>query len=128
MNHYTMKAFLILLISLILAGSLGGCGRDYYRKEYYEMLRVDKVDDGVYMIASSISGHDAGHGWGQVMREAVIDKARDHCAQQNKAMKMMSKEGQGGSSSFGFSLFGAGGSQAGAEFDIVFTCRERTKQ
>ena len=76
------------------------------------------------------------------MKKSVLKKAREHCAQENKAIKLVSREGQGGSYSAGGGLLlgglgdalGAGltGAQVsssgkGSEFDIVFKCRERTK-
>ena len=70
------------------------------------------------------------------MKESVFKKAREHCAQENKAIKLVNREGRGGSSSTGgggvlvggglFGVAGGGSSAAGASFDIVFQCRERT--
>lgn len=92
-----------------------------------------EYDDGVYLLAASMSGGAAGSGNVHFMKRNVIRKAREHCAQQNKVMKVVSKEGQGGSSSSSFGALAGGGlmgmgggsSAAGAHFDIVFTCRER---
>ena len=112
MTDHPRKAFLILLISLILAGSLGGCGGvgknsewEYGYREYYDKhLEIEEMDDGVYMIAASMKGIEA---W---LRHIVFKKARDHCAQWNKAVKVAGKD-----------------AKSRAEFEIVFTCRERTK-
>ena len=135
-SHQAKQAILILLSSLVLAGSLGGCVTpETYEKrfrEYYdERVKVEEIDDGVYMIAASMDGLHAGAGRVHYLKENVIRKAREHCAQWNKALKVMNREGQDGSSSVmgfgGGGLLGGGISQAGAHFDIVFTCRERTK-
>lgn len=128
---------LMLLIGLMLTASVGGCSHaDYLRAGYDEKLRVEEIDDGVYMIAASMDGESAGRGYMHVMKQSVLKKAREHCAQENKAIKLVSREGQGGSSSTGGGGFlvggglvgmaGGGSSAAGATFDIVFQCRERT--
>ncbi len=127
---------LMLLIGVMLTVSVGGCGADSLRRHYDETLRVEEIDDGVYMIAASMSGKNAGAGWEYLMKESVLKKAREHCAQDNKAIKLVNREGQGGSSSTGgggvlvggglFGIAGGGSSAAGASFDIVFQCRERT--
>ena len=126
---------LMLLIGVMLTVSVGGCA-DSLRRHYDETLRVEEIDDGVYMIAASMSGEKAGGGWEYLMKESVFKKAREHCAQENKAIKLVNREGQGGSSSTGgggvlvggglFGIAGGGSSAAGASFDIVFQCRERT--
>ena len=131
---------LLLLIGVMLTASVGGCFptksdiRKNKEREYDETLRVEEIDDGVYMIAASMDGTRAGQGSVHYMKENVLRKAREHCAQENKAIKLVSREGQGGSSSASFGgltgggLLGmsAGSSSAGAEFDIIFKCRERT--
>ena len=127
---------LMLLIGVMLTVSVGGCRADQLRSRYDETLRVEEIDDGVYMIAASMGGQAAGDGYVSVMKESVFKKAREHCAQENKAIKLVNREGQGGSSSTGgggvlvggglFGIAGGGSSAAGASFDIVFQCRERT--
>ena len=132
-----MQHVLLLLIGAMLTVSVGGCSHaDSLRAGYDEELRVEEIDDGVYMIAASMSGEQAGAGWEYIMKESVLKKAREHCAQENKAIKLVNREGQGGSSSRGgggvlvggglFGIAGGGSSAAGASFDIVFQCRERT--
>ena len=132
-----MQHLLILLIGVMLTASVGGCSHaDTLRAHYDEELRVEEIDDGVYMIAASMDGTNAGEGYVGVMKQSVLKKAREHCAQENKAIKLVNREGQGGSSSTGgggflvsgglFGMSGGGSSQAGASFDIAFKCRERT--
>ena len=131
-----MRPFLILLTGVMLVGLVGGCTttEERLREAYEEELRVDEIDDGVYMIVASMDGHDAGFGHVDVMKQSVLKKAREHCAQHNKAIKLLSREGRGGSGSASFGGLFSGGltgmsgssSAAGAHFDIVFTCRERT--
>ena len=127
---------LLLLIGVMLIVSVGGCAAQIIRSHYDKTLRVEEIDDGVYMIAASMSGENAGGGWEYLMKESVFKKAREHCAQENKAIKLVNREGRGGSSSTGgggvlvggglFGIAGGGSSAAGASFDIVFQCRERT--
>ena len=130
-----MQHLLILLIGVMLTASVGGCSHaDTLRAHYDEELRVEEIDDGVYMIAASMDGTNAGEGYVGVMKQSVLKKAREHCAQENKAIKLVNREGQGGSSSssggvlVGGGLMGGMGSRSasGADFDIVFKCRERT--
>ncbi len=131
-----MQHVLMLLIGVMLTASVGGCTADQLRSHYDETLRVEEIDDGVYMIAASMHGKLAGEGYGHVMKQSVLKKAREHCAQDNKAIKLVNREGRGGSSSTGgggvlvggglFGIAGGGSSAAGADFDIVFKCRERT--
>ena len=135
-----MQHVLLLLIGVMLTASVGGCSKaDSLRAVYDETLRVEEIDDGVYMIAASMSGGEAGAGWEYIMKESVLKKAREHCAQENKAIKLVSREGQGGSYArssggggvvtgavTGVGFGGSSSSGTGAAFDIVFQCRERT--
>lgn len=132
-----MRPFFILLTGVMLVWLVGGCAteKEQLREAYEEELRVDEIDDGTYMIVASMSGQWAMQGYAETMKRSVLKKAREHCAQQNKAVKLLNREGQGGSASQSFGgVFGGGGvtgmsgssSGTGAHFDIVFTCRERT--
>ena len=135
-----MQHVLMLLIGAMLTVSVGGCYADRLRAVYDERLRVEEIDDGVYMIATSMSGEMAGAGWEYIMKESVFKKAREHCAQENKAIKLVNREGQGGSYAessggggflvggglVGMSDGGSSSAGTGASFDIVFQCRERT--
>ena len=133
-SHQAKQAVLLLLSSLMLA--VGGCASDAdkVRAELDEELQVEEIDDGVYMIVASIHGEAAGMGLTSVMKQHVIKKAREHCAQDNKAIKLVSREGKSGSSSSSMGSLGGGGlfgmnvsqSASGSNFDIVFKCRERT--
>ena len=64
MTRQAKRSFFILLIGLILTASVGGCGAGYYEervREYYdENLRVEEIDDGVYLITASMDGRGAG--------------------------------------------------------------------
>ena len=55
-----MQHVLMLLIGAMLTVSVGGCYADRLRAVYDERLRVEEIDDGVYMIATSMSGEMAG--------------------------------------------------------------------
>ena len=137
-----MQHVLMLLIGVMLTASVGGCTADQLRSHYDETLRVEEIDDGVYMIAASMHGKLAGEGYGHVMKQSVFKKAREHCAQENKAIKLVNREGQGGSHAessggggflvggglVGMSDGGSSSAGTGASFDIVFKCRERTTQ
>ena len=137
---------LLLLIGVMLTASVGGCFptksdiRKNKEREYDETLRVEEIDDGVYMIAASMGGDWAAGGYVSIMKESVFKKAREHCAQENKAIKLVNREGQGGSHAkssggggflvggglVGMSHGGSSSAGTGASFDIVFQCRERT--
>ena len=136
---------LLLLIGVMLTVSVGGCGGtvdDTLRSHYDETLRVEEIDAGVYMIAASMGGGGAASGYVDVMKRSVFKKAREHCAQENKAIKLVNREGQGGSHAkssggggflvggglVGMSHGGSSSAGTGASFDIVFKCRERTTQ
>ena len=138
-----MQHVLMLLIGVMLTVSVGGCGGtvdDTLRSHYDETLRVEEIDAGVYMIAASMGGGGAASGYVDVMKRSVFKKAREHCAQHNKAIKLVSREGQGGSHAessggggflvggglVGMSDGGSSSAGTGASFDIVFQCRERT--
>ena len=140
-----MQHVLLLLIGAMLTASVGGCGgndeiKAGYIAHYDEMLRVEEIDAGVYMIAASMDGTGAAYGYLSVMKQSVFKKAREHCAQENKAIKLVNREGQGGSYAessggggflvggglVGMSDGGSSSAGTGASFDIVFQCRERT--
>ena len=91
------------------------------------------------MITAHMDGLDVHAGRLPVMKESVLRKAREHCAQENKAIKLVrqgpvTKTADGPNAFFGgdshFALGSALGmamaTMPGAGFDIVFTCRERT--
>ena len=141
-----MQHVLMLLIGVMLTASVGGCfltKSDIIKnkeREYDETLRVEEIDDGVYMIVASMHSRLAGEGYGHVMKQSVFKKAREHCAQENKTIKLVNREGQGGSHAessggggflvggglVGMSDGGSSSAGTGASFDIVFQCRERT--
>ena len=136
-----MQHVLLLLIGVMLTVSVGGCAPGLtsdqitknIERHYDETLRVEEIDAGVYMIAASMDGEQASNGREGTMKESVLRKAREHCAQENKAIKVVSQEAETGEYSKSISQAGflAGSSgwsvhQKAAKFDIVFQCRERT--
>lgn len=136
-----MRHVLMILIGVILIASVGGCAqtltpderREHYRKHFDTTLTVEEIDDGVYMIAAKLDGHAASDGWGETMKRSVFKKAREHCAQENKAIKVVSQKEESGEYSesqthAGFLAGNTGYSTQSkpAKFDIVFQCRERT--
>ena len=132
-----MQHVLMILTGVMLIVSVGGCGSyaDEIREMYDKKLKVEEIDDGVYMIAASMDSFAADRVGVPVMKESVLKKAREHCAQENKVIKVVNLGGSQSGASTGPALgvpigglmpiFG-GGSSANTLFDLVFQCRERT--
>ncbi len=77
-------------------------------------VTVERLGFGIYIAAGSFPGR-----WGNMMtrlKNSVFAEARDHCAQQNRAIRIDSQSE---------SIDADGGS---GQFKIGFICRERTKE
>ena len=120
---------LMLLTASCLAVPLGGCvdWATIHREGYDKSLTVEEIDDGKYMISGSMNSLTVSEGYKEILPQSVNKKARDFCSSHNKAMKLINKRMQGGLRSTSTNLLGGiVMSGTDAEYEIVFTCRERT--
>ncbi len=137
-----------ILIVILLAAIFGGCisleeweeieaeRRAERRMERKKVQRIEEIDHNTYLITDSLTGGEAADGDLRYVKEAALEKAREHCAKENKAIKVVSMTGESrvyadssssqvASTVSGLYSAGSGSLSKGAEFDLVFQCRER---